>query len=104
MYAVLRTGGKQYCVEPGSLLEVEKLPGEIGDTLEFDEVLLLANGDDIKVGQPLVSGAKVAAKILSQSRGEKKIIYKKIRRHGKKLKKGHRQSLTKIEVKEISAK
>ncbi len=103
MFAVLRTGGKQYCVEPGSQIEVEKLSGEVGETIELHEVLLVAKGKDIKIGQPLVEGASVAGKIVSQSRGDKKIIFKKIRRHGKQLKKGHRQSITKLEVETISA-
>jgi large subunit ribosomal protein L21 len=103
MFAVVRTGGKQYCVEPGTLLEIEKLSGEVGDTVEFNEVLLVAKGDDITIGKPIVQGALVAAEIVAQTQGDKKIIFKKIRRHGKRLKKGHRQLITKVEVKKISA-
>lgn len=102
MFAVLRTGGKQYCVEPGSLLEVERLEGEVGETVQLSDVLLVAEGDDVKIGQPLVEGASVALQIVDQLRGDKKIIFKKLRRHGKRLKKGHRQELTKVEVTKIS--
>ena len=102
MFAVLRTGGKQYCVEPGSLLEVERLEGEVGETVQLNDVLLVAEGDDVKIGQPLVEGASVALQIVDQLRGDKKIIFKKLRRHGKRLKKGHRQELTKVEVTKIS--
>lgn len=103
MYAVVKTGGKQYKVSQGSVLEVEKLIGSTGDAVELDQVLLLADGDAVKVGQPLVSGAKVSAEILAQKRTAKVTIFKKIRRQGKQLKKGHRQDVTRIKIKEITA-
>ena len=103
MFAVLRTGGKQYRVEPGTVLDVEKLPGDVGQTVSLDEVLLVANDKDIKVGQPLVSGASITGEILEQKRGEKKVIFKKMRRQDKRLKKGHRQSLTRIRISDIKA-
>ncbi len=102
MYAVVRTGGKQYRVEPGMLLDVEKLEGSAGDSISFEEVLLVADDAVVKVGSPLVSGASVQAEIVSQKKAKKVIIFKKIRRQGKRLKKGHRQSLTRVLVKQIN--
>ncbi len=101
MYAVVKTGGKQYRVQPGLVLEVERLAGEVGDAIELGEVLLVANDKGIQVGQPMVAGAKVQGEIIEQKRGKKLIIFKKLRRHGKRMKKGHRQELTRIRVKEI---
>jgi len=101
-YAVIKTGGKQYRVELGTELSVEILEGERGQSVEFGEVLLVSNGGDTVIGSPLVEGAKVTAEILAQHRGEKLIVFKKIRRHGKQRKMGHRQNLTKIRIKEIS--
>ena len=103
MFAVVRTGGKQYKVESGMVLDVERLAADQGEEVVLSDVLMLANGDDIKVGQPLVEGANVKAKIVEHKRGPKQIIFKKIRRHGKQLKKGHRQELTRIEIGDISA-
>jgi large subunit ribosomal protein L21 len=102
MYAVIRTGGKQYRVNEGGRLRVEKLPGEIGDKLEFGEVLMLG-GDKLKVGKPFVSGAKVTAEIVAQGRDRKVIIFKirrrkRYRRHG-----GHRQPYTELKITGISA-
>src|SRR5690606_33481893 len=99
MYAVVRTGGKQYKVTPGCALEIEKVEGSVGDVVELKEVLLVSNDSKINVGTPLVDGARVTCEIVQQTKGEKKIIFKKIRRHGKQLKKGHRQQLTRIRVK-----
>lgn len=101
MYAVVKTGGKQYRVEPGMLVEVEKLVGEVGDTVEFSEVLLVDSDSGLSIGQPQVKGAKVVGQIVEHTKDEKKIIYKKLRRHGKRLKKGHRQQLTCVRVNEI---
>ena len=103
MYALIRTGGKQYKVSEGSIIDVEKLNGESGTEVSLDEVLLIASGDSVSVGQPLVQGAQVKAKIVSQRQDKKKIIFKKIRRQGKQLKAGHRQELTRLEVTQISA-
>ena len=102
MFAVMKTGGKQYCVEKGSQLEIEKITGDIGDNVRFDEVLLLANEERVSIGQPNVKGATVVCEIIDQKLAPKLTIFKKIRRHGKRLKKGHRQQLTKVVVKEIS--
>lgn len=101
MYAVLKTGGKQYRVEPGMQFEVEKLEGEVGSSVQFEDVLLLGTDKDIHVGKPLVAKAVVVGKIISQKKAPKVIIFKKLKRHGKQLKKGHRQSLTRVEVQEI---
>lgn len=98
MYAVIKTGGKQYRVEEGARLEVEKLPGEPGATIEFGEVLLIANGDDVKVGKPLVKGAKVTAKIVGQEKHRKLIVFKFRRTRGYKKRNGHRQQYTALQI------
>lgn len=102
MYAIIRTGGKQYQVAAGERLRVEKLAGEVGDTLELDDVLLVAEGDIVKIGQPAVEGAKVTARIVEQGKAKKILVFKKKRRKGYRLKKGHRQLYTALEIKEIS--
>lgn len=98
MYAVIKTGGKQYRVAQGDRLRVEKLPGNVGDTVTLGEVLLVGSGDGVKIGQPTVSGAKVEAKILGQDRGEKVIIFKFRRRKNYRRKTGHRQPFTALEI------
>jgi large subunit ribosomal protein L21 len=103
MYAVIKTGGKQYKVEQGLTLRVEKLEGEKGATLSFDEVLLVADGDKITVGAPTVSGAKVQAEIVAQERGEKLVVFKFRRRKAYRRRNGHRQSYTAIKITSISA-
>lgn len=103
MYAIVRTGGKQYQVAPGERLRVERLAGEVGDTVELNDVLLVAEGDDVKIGQPVLEGAKVTAKIVEQDKAKKVLVFKKKRRKGYRLKQGHRQHYTALEIKEISA-
>ncbi len=103
MYAIVRTGGKQYQVACGDQLRVEKLAGEIGDTVALDEVLMVVDGDEIKVGQPVIESAKVVAKIAEQGRAKKIIVFKKKRRQGYRLRRGHRQSFTGLLIEEISA-
>jgi large subunit ribosomal protein L21 len=103
MYAIIRTGGKQYQVSPGDRLRVEKLTGDIGDTVEIDDVLLVADGEDVKIGQPVIDSAKVTAQIVEQGKDKKIVVFKKKRRKGYTLKKGHRQLFTALEIKEISA-
>jgi large subunit ribosomal protein L21 len=98
MYAVIKTGGKQYRVAQGDRLRVEKLAGNVGDTVTLGEVLLVGQGDGVKVGAPLVSGAKVEAKIVAQDRGKKIIIFKFRRRKNYRRKTGHRQPFTALEV------
>lgn len=103
MYAIIRTGGKQYQVAEGDRLRVEKLTGEVGDTVELDDVLMVADGEAVKIGQPAVEGAKVTAKIVEQGKGKKVIVFKKKRRQGYARKKGHRQLFTALEIQGISA-
>jgi len=102
MYAVIRTGGKQYRVSEGQLLRVEKLPGTKGDKVNFSEVLLVG-GDSPKIGQPLVNGATVAAEITAQDRGPKIIVFKFRRRKNYRRKNGHRQPYTVLKITGITA-
>ncbi len=102
MFAVVKTGGKQYRVEAGMVLDVDSLPGNVGEQVQIADVLLVCKDDQITVGQPLVEGATVAGEILQQKRGPKVIVFKKIRRHGKRWKKGHRQELTRLKITDIS--
>jgi len=101
--AVIRTGGKQYIIKPGDRLKVEKIEGEVGNTVEINEVLLVKTDKEIKIGNPLVEGAKVKASIVEQGRSPKIIVFKKKPKKGYKRKKGHRQFYTTIEIKEILA-
>lgn len=103
MYAIIRTGGKQYQVAAGERLRVEKLAGNVGDTIELSDVLLIADGEDVKIGQPVVDGAKVTARIVEQDKAKKVLVFKKKRRQGYRVKNGHRQEYTALEIKEISA-
>ena len=101
MYAVIKTGGKQYRVAPDDVLTVERLEGEAGATVEFTEVLLVANGAAPTIGKPTVAGAKVVAELVEQTRGPKLISFKKRRRKNSRRKSGHRQDLTKVRIKNI---
>lgn len=103
MYAIIRTGGKQYQVEAGDRLRVEKLEGDVGATVELEEVLLLVDGESVQIGRPLVEGAKVTATIVEQGRQKKIIVFKKKRRKGYQVKKGHRQFYTALNIETISA-
>jgi large subunit ribosomal protein L21 len=100
-YAVIQTGGKQYRVAEGQTLRVEKLAGEVGDTITFDKVLLVSDGDTTKVGKPHVAGAKVEAKIVSHDRAKKIIVFKFRRRKNYHRKHGHRQPLTALRITSI---
>ena len=104
MYAVLKTGGKQYRVAKNDVIIVEKLAADAGSALELDEVLILDDGKETVVGTPLVDGARVAATVLDQTRGDKIIVFKKKRRKDYKRKKGHRQDLTVLRITDILAK
>jgi len=103
MYAVIQTGGKQYRVAPGDTLMVEKLEGNVGDSVEFDQVLILSKNGSLSMGKPVVSGAKVTAKIVEHTRGEKLVVYKFRRRKNYRLRNGHRQYLTAVEIADVVA-
>ena len=102
MFAVIRTGGKQYRVAPNDVIEIEKIAGQPGDIVELGEVLLLGGAEGgPKAGAPLIAGALVAAEVVEQGRGDKIIVFKKKRRKGYRRTKGHRQLLTTIRITEI---
>jgi large subunit ribosomal protein L21 len=101
MYAVVETGGKQYRVAAGDKLEVEKLPVEAGNAYTFDKVLLVNNDGSVKLGAPTVEGASVDASVVEHVKGDKVIAFKFKRRKGYRKKKGHRQNLSVVEIKEI---
>lgn len=103
MKAIIETGGKQYLVSPGEKIEIEKIEGKEGENVVFSKVLLVAKDKEVKIGTPFVEGAKVIGKILEQKKGKKIIVlkYKKKRRY--RVKRGHRQLLTKVEIIEIKA-
>ena len=105
MYAVIQTGGKQYRVEPGKTIAVEKLAGEAGAQVVFDQVLLVSSGDggNVTVGKPTVAGAKVTGEIVEQTRGDKLVVFKVRRRKNYVRRNGHRQDLTVVKVAEIKA-
>jgi large subunit ribosomal protein L21 len=98
MLAIIETGGKQYLVKKGMRLEVEKLAGEAGNTITFDKVLLTSTGNDVNLGKPFVSGAKVEAKVLKQAKGQKIHVLKYKAKSKYRRKIGHRQQFTEIEI------
>ncbi len=98
MYAVIQTGGKQYKVEPGDTVNIETINGSDGDSVEFDEVLLIENDGDVNVGTPLIPGAKVKGTILGHDRGKKLIVFKLKRRKDYRRKNGHRQNYTAVKI------
>ncbi|HEX3408304.1 MAG TPA: 50S ribosomal protein L21 [Caulobacteraceae bacterium] len=102
MYAVIKTGGKQYRVSPGDVLVVEKLAGEPGAKVDFDQVMMLGDGEAVTVGAPLVEGATVAATLIETRKGEKVKIFKKIRRQGYRRTRGHRQLESVLQVTAIA--
>lgn len=102
MFAVIETGGKQYKVSPGEKFKVERLKAEAGSNFVFDKVLLISDGDNLKLGRPYVAGAKVEAKILSEGRERKKIVFKYHSKTRYRKKKGHRQHFTEAEITKIS--
>ncbi len=101
MYAVIKTGGKQYRVATEDVLTIEKIAGDAGSTVEFTEVLMLAGSGEPKVGKPMISGAKVTAEVVEQGRAPKVIAFKKRRRKNSRRKRGHRQEQTTVRIKEI---
>lgn len=104
MFAVIKTGGKQYRVENGQELVVEKLEGDAGDKISLDEILLVNDGKKTSIGSPIVKDATVSAEIIEQKKGDKVIVFKKKRRHNYRRKKGHRQNLTVLKITNISTK
>ena len=101
MYAIIQTGGKQYRVGLGDVLRVEKLLGEVGDTISLDKVLMVASETEFMVGQPLVAGAQVIGQILRQAKAKKILVFKKKRRKNYRRLRGHRQPYTALQIKEI---
>ncbi|MHB8174929.1 MAG: 50S ribosomal protein L21 [Nitrospirota bacterium] len=103
MYAIIKTGGKQYKVAPGDVVKVENLGAKAGETVEIADVLLMENAGDIKIGSPLVSGAKVTAEVVREGRGKKILVFKHKRRKNYRKMRGHRQDFTELKIKEITA-
>lgn len=102
MYAIIKTGGKQYKVSEGDLVRVEKLAYEIGDTVDFDQVLLVSNNGELKVGSPVVEGAKVSATVEDQNKDKKIVVYKYKPKKQYRKKQGHRQPYTLVKINSIS--
>lgn len=100
MYAIIKTGGKQYCVEEGKVITIEKLDVEAGAEVAFDEVLLVS-GDSVKIGQPTVAGVKVTGKVLEQGKGAKIRIFKYKAKSNYRRRQGHRQPFTKVQIEKI---
>ena len=103
MYAVIKTGGKQYRVAPGQKLKVEQIPADIGQEISLDQVLSVGEGESLKVGSPLVEGATVTAKVLAHGRHDKIKIFKMRRRKHYRKSQGHRQNFTEIEISAVNA-
>ncbi|MDP4724721.1 MAG: 50S ribosomal protein L21 [Alphaproteobacteria bacterium] len=103
MFAIVKTGGKQYRVEMNTVIKVEKLEGESGSTIQLDTVLMLFDGKKATIGEPTVAGALVEATVVAQARAPKIIVFKKKRRHNYRRKKGHRQPMTILRVSKIVA-
>jgi len=103
MYAVIMTGGKQYRVSPGESIDVEKLPHAVGEQVELDQVLLVADAGKAHIGQPLVAGASVKATVTRQDKGRKVIVFKYRRNNRYRRTKGHRQQFTRLRIDEIAA-
>ncbi len=102
MYAVIKTGGKQHRVTEGDVIAIEKINGGRGEAVVFDQVLMVEKEGDIRVGRPVVEGAKVVGEILAQIKGDKLTVYKTKKRKGYHKKTGHRQQLTSMKIREIS--
>jgi large subunit ribosomal protein L21 len=103
MFAIVQTGGKQYRVEAGDVIVVEKLATEAGAEIVLDKVLLVGDGENVTIGRPVVAGAKVTAQVVSQAKGPKIIVFKKRSKKGYKKTQGHRQKYTELKIKTISA-
>jgi large subunit ribosomal protein L21 len=103
VYAIIESGGKQYRVEPGAVLALERLAGEVGSQISLDRVLLVADGDNVRIGMPTVAGARVTSEIVAHERGEKIDVFKFKKRKKYRRKTGHRQELTRVRIAEILA-
>jgi large subunit ribosomal protein L21 len=101
-YAIIRTGGKQYRVQPGQTIKIPSLAADAGASVEFNDVLMGADGDNVQLGVPTLSSAKVTAEIVRHGRGEKIVVFKFKRRKGYSKKQGHRQGFTEVRINEIS--
>ena len=101
MYAVIKTGGKQYRVTEGDLVKIEKIEGEIGKLVELDEIVLLVNDDRVEIGRPHLKDSKVIGEIVEHGKGKKIVVFKSKRRKGYRKKQGHRQQHTVLKIKEI---
>ncbi len=102
MYAIIRTGGKQFKISPGDTIRVEKITGQAGETVEMKDVLFYAEGENVLTGKPLLTNVKVLGEILAHHRAKKVVVFKKKRRKGYSKKTGHRQSFTSLKIKEIT--
>ncbi len=102
MYAVIKTGGKQYRVAAGEKLKVEQIPADVGTEITLDQVLMVGEGESVKIGAPLITGAKVTAKVISHGRGPKIKIFKMRRRKHYQKHQGHRQNYTEIQISNIA--
>ncbi len=102
MYAIVEIAGKQFRVEKDKVVKVPYLHQPVGEAVEFDRVLLLDNGEEVKIGRPMVEGVKVSAKVLEHGREKKVVVFKKKRRKGYRVKRGHRQNFTKIQIENIA--
>jgi large subunit ribosomal protein L21 len=102
MYAVIQTGGKQYRVTPGLSIQVEKLPGNAGDSITFDQVLIAADGDQVQVGKPLLENVKVTGQLKRHGKSRKVIIFKYKRRKNFRRKRGHRQEFSLVQIENIT--
>ena len=102
MYAVIKTGGKQYRVDPGTEIKVEKLQGEVGDSVTFDQVLIASDGENVKVGKPFLEDINVVGRITHQGKHRKIVVFKYKRRKGYRKKLGHRQQFTQVAIDEIT--
>jgi len=101
MYAVFKTGGKQYRVAPGDVVKLEKLPGKIGDSISFDKVLMTSDGDNVNLGNPYLEDSRVMGRIARHGKDRKIVVFKYKRRKGYRRKQGHRQNFTLIKVEDI---
>ena len=104
MYAVIKTGGKQYRVAQGDEVKIERLSGEVGDSVTFDQVLLTSDGEDVKVGQPFVENSRVVGQIMQQDKDKKIIVSKYKKRKGYRRRKGHRQEFSLVMINDIGLK